>query len=1195
MSAINKINVDNVSYNIEDSRVDNIADSIPTASTEQKGLVQVGQGISVDANGVISVEVSGDTVSYNPTYSGDDMAIGQIIINGVAQDIVAPRVYYMDSAAGTVELGILKVGGNQYPITYTPAASGDSVQFNSLLASGTQIGTITINGVDTAIYAPAGGSGGGSTVSYQDLTSPSDARVAVGMITIDGAGYNIYVPTLTSVDWNDITGIPVDITKSLSVTPTLVSGTKIADVAWYDDEQGSVTADLYAPEQVQANWNEADSSSKAYIANKPTIPTATSQLTNDSNFVSGQNLATVATTGDYNDLTNKPTIPTVTVTQTLASGTKIGEIDVSGTTTELFAPAGGSGGDTVTVTPAVYSGTKIADIDVSGTTTSLYAPAGGSGGSTDWADITGNKPYLYQGYRSTSVQQSPTQYTPSTLPGYGTAATGDYSIAIGYDTQATNHCSLAVGGSTRSKGMWSVATGDGTIAAGDRQIAAGTYNAEDANNYFAFMVGNGDYKSGGSTTIRKNAEATAWNGNKYIEGNLYVGCTDWATVNSSSSGTGKPELVTENAGGKRVLTEDDIPSVVGDTVTITQTLTSGTKIAEIDVSGTTTDIYAPAGGATDWADITNKPDITPVAGRDGINNIAGLGGSVNQSQGVNPKGTIVIGDGARSSADNAVALGAGATVTGLNGAAIGWGAQAGRDSIALGTGSQASSYGAALGWGAVARSQYQTAIGVNNIVDANGQFGLIVGNGITGDGSILPPSDAMAIGFNGTQYLAGDLYVNCTDFTTTDVGGGELNTANCGGTKVLTTADVAVAPVLSTGTHIANITVDGTTSGIYAPTQVNANWNETDQSSAAYIQNKPAIAAGTGNYAVKAQNATSATGEGAFSLGNMTVATGMYSFSEGERNTASGRAAHAEGYATYAGGATTDSGVAAHAEGYMTAARANYSHAEGNSTIASGVASHAEGQEAEATSNCAHAEGSNTIASGIDSHAEGFQTRAVGYVQHAQGKHNVVDNNSIFADIIGNGSGILDRANAEATDWNGNKYLSGGIYVGCTDYTTTANGLTTLGAGGFRIDQADESMVIDPTEAGETNSEDLIMVDTVTKEMGYEEQEDPDTGETIQVPTTVTTTHERRWEFLPKEYTPRDLARDVGDLGTMAPENWGNFGIWQLQIWGVKRYADNGDGTYTEVCDPVYKWVRTSETTPDDDTDPTTPEEEPTE
>lgn len=40
---------------------------------------------------------------------------------------------------------------------------------------------------------------------------------------------------------------------------------------------------------VQANWNEANTSSDAYIQNKPTIPTATSELTNDSNFVSDAN------------------------------------------------------------------------------------------------------------------------------------------------------------------------------------------------------------------------------------------------------------------------------------------------------------------------------------------------------------------------------------------------------------------------------------------------------------------------------------------------------------------------------------------------------------------------------------------------------------------------------------------------------------------------------------------------------------------------------------------------------------------------------------------------------------------------------------------------------------------------------------------------------------------------------------------
>ena len=44
--------------------------------------------------------------------------------------------------------------------------------------------------------------------------------------------------------------------------------------------------------QVQSDWTEADTSSKAYIQNKPA-------------------LATVATSGSYNDLTDTPTIPTV--------------------------------------------------------------------------------------------------------------------------------------------------------------------------------------------------------------------------------------------------------------------------------------------------------------------------------------------------------------------------------------------------------------------------------------------------------------------------------------------------------------------------------------------------------------------------------------------------------------------------------------------------------------------------------------------------------------------------------------------------------------------------------------------------------------------------------------------------------------------------------------------------------------------
>ena len=54
----------------------------------------------------------------------------------------------------------------------------------------------------------------------------------------------------------------------------------------------STHAPVNAEQNVQSNWNETNSSSDAYILNKP-------------------NLSTVATSGSYNDLTNKPTIPSV--------------------------------------------------------------------------------------------------------------------------------------------------------------------------------------------------------------------------------------------------------------------------------------------------------------------------------------------------------------------------------------------------------------------------------------------------------------------------------------------------------------------------------------------------------------------------------------------------------------------------------------------------------------------------------------------------------------------------------------------------------------------------------------------------------------------------------------------------------------------------------------------------------------------
>jgi len=106
---------------------------------------------------------------------------------------------------------------------------------------------------------------------------------------------------------------------------------KIADVPaaqvqadWDETDTESAAFILHKPTipaaQVQSNWNETNTSSKAYIRNKPTIPAAQVQSnwnetnTNSKAYIQNKpDLATVATSGDYDDLSNKPTIPAAPV------------------------------------------------------------------------------------------------------------------------------------------------------------------------------------------------------------------------------------------------------------------------------------------------------------------------------------------------------------------------------------------------------------------------------------------------------------------------------------------------------------------------------------------------------------------------------------------------------------------------------------------------------------------------------------------------------------------------------------------------------------------------------------------------------------------------------------------------------------------------------------------------------------------
>lgn len=141
--------------------------------------------------------------------------------------------------------------------------------------------------------------------------------------------------------------------------------------------------------------------------------------------------------------------------------------------------------------------------------------------------------------------------------------------------------------------------------------------------------------------------------------------------------------------------------------------------------------------------------------------------------------------------------------------------------------------------------------------------------------------------------------------------------------------------------------------------------------------------------------------------------------------------------ATDIGGDRTKAiGANSHAEGSQCEAIGDCTHAEGVQTRASGVFSHAEGSQTRANGPVSHAEGVECWSTGYCSHAEGYHTEAAGGYQHTQGKFNIIDEANKYADIVGNGTDILERSNAYALDWDGNLYLKGGVYVNCNADST---------------------------------------------------------------------------------------------------------------------------------------------------------------
>lgn len=137
--------------------------------------------------------------------------------------------------------------------------------------------------------------------STTDVMSQNAVTVALGT----KADVNNLSTVAISGSYNDLLDKP----SISSVIPSVVqtTGSSTTNVM----SQNAVTTVIASKADSSNLSSVATSGSYNDLLNKPTIPTKTSDLTNDSNFVSSSNLATVATSGSYSDLSNKPTIPSV--------------------------------------------------------------------------------------------------------------------------------------------------------------------------------------------------------------------------------------------------------------------------------------------------------------------------------------------------------------------------------------------------------------------------------------------------------------------------------------------------------------------------------------------------------------------------------------------------------------------------------------------------------------------------------------------------------------------------------------------------------------------------------------------------------------------------------------------------------------------------------------------------------------------
>jgi len=291
----------------------------------------------------------GNGVTYTLSISSHTITLNGSDGSSSAVTVPDADTTYTFTISGDV-ITITDSDGNSQTVT---VPSGDSVSWTQLQSTGTKVAEIDINGTSQDVYAP------------KPPSKTSELNNDSGFITNtvnNLANYYLKSETYTQAEVDALIAaiVTIDIQVVVSLPISDISTTTIYLVPTSDPELQNIYDEYINTDGTSGGW-ELIGTTAIDLSNYVTTTdlataladyvTSASLTTILGNYVLSSSLAAVATSGQYSDLSGKPTIPTktsdlvndsgftsVSVNQVQTSGTKIAEITVSGTQTDLYSP-----------------------------------------------------------------------------------------------------------------------------------------------------------------------------------------------------------------------------------------------------------------------------------------------------------------------------------------------------------------------------------------------------------------------------------------------------------------------------------------------------------------------------------------------------------------------------------------------------------------------------------------------------------------------------------------------------------------------------------------------------------------------------------------------------------------------------------------------------------------------------------------